>query len=360
MFQQQDTLQHVQQPVEAELTETTETAGQAADETGQTEEQVEEQAPPAHYHALRPVSNRSAAELMDSTVQGALRLDQPQDALTADTAKAPGWAILRDTTDHHALPRFSRELFFGKDTLFNRELTGIRYGVAGDPKPYSFRNDDIVTGLLLACFVLMIFSLSRLRFFIFRQLKGFFRVPHSENTTPMTETTTEFRYQFFQAFLTCLLWSLLCFIYVHERVADTFMLDTPYHLILIFLGCFVAYFIVKGLLYSVVNWTFFDKKKNEQWMKSQLFLTAMSGILLFPFVMLLSYFNFPLQSAIISVAIVLIIVKMLTLYKSIVIFFRQNGVIVQFFLYFCTLEIIPLLGLTATLMIIVDNLKLNF
>ena len=359
MFQQQDTLQHVAQPAPAGQTETDGAEEQAtAEEIIDGEATAEPPAPTAEV--LRPVTRHAAAEQMDSTMLDALRLDKPDTTAVADTARNECWSIMRDSTGRWSLPQFNRELLFGKDTLFNRELTGVRYGVPGDPLPYSVRNDDIITGLLLACFVLTLFSLGRLRFFIFRQVKNFFRIPHSENTTDLTETTSEFRFQFFQAFLTCLLWSLICFIYVHERVADTFILDTQYHLILIFLGCFIGYFLLKGLLYHIVNWTFFDKRKNEQWMKSQLFLTAMTGILLFPLVMLLSYFNFSLQSAIISVGIVLIFVKILTLYKSIVIFFRQRGAIMQFFLYFCTLEIIPLLGLAATLMLIVDNLKINF
>lgn len=358
VFQQQDTLQHATQPVDDGQTVTEGAEEQTSTEQTSAEAAAEAQA--AAAEVLRPATRHAAAEKMDSTILDALRLDKPDTAAQADTAQSERWSIMRDTTTRTTLPQFSRELLFGKDTLFNRELTGVRYGVPGDPVPYSVRNDDIITGLLLACFVLTLFSLGRLRFFIFRQVKNFFRIPHSESTSDLTETTSEFRFQFFQAFLTCLLWALLCFIYVHERVADTFILDTQYHLILIFLGCFVAYFLLKGALYSIVNWTFFDKKKNEQWMKSQLFLTAMTGLLLFPFVMLLSYFNFSLQSAIVSVGVVLIFVKILTLYKSIVIFFRQKAAFMQFFLYFCTLEIIPLLGLAATLTLIVDKLKINF
>ena len=89
-------------------------------------------------------------------------------------------------------------------------------------------------------------------------------------------------------------------------------------------------------------------------------ISAMEGIALFPIVMLQSYFGISVQSAIIYAAIVLILVKLLTIYKCFVIFFRQNGAILQIILYFCALEIIPMLALAGFLVMIVDYLKINF
>ena len=95
-------------------------------------------------------------------------------------------------------------------------------------------------------------------------------------------------------------------------------------------------------------------------MKSILYLSAMEGIVLFPIVMLQSYFGISVQSAIIYAAIVLILVKLLTIYKCFVIFFRQNGAVLQIILYFCALEIVPMLALAGFLVMIVDYLKINF
>ena len=95
-------------------------------------------------------------------------------------------------------------------------------------------------------------------------------------------------------------------------------------------------------------------------MKAMLFLSAVEGVSLFPLVMLQSYFDISVQSAIIYAAVVLILVKILTIYKGFVIFFRQNGAVLQIILYFCALEIIPILALAGFLVMIVDYLKINF
>jgi hypothetical protein len=176
----------------------------------------------------------------------------------------------------------------------------------------------------------------------------------------VTETSGEFRFQFFMVALTCLLWALLAFFYTQDRVAHTFVLESEYQLIAIFFGCFIVYFLLKGLLYPLTNLIFFDRKKNEQWMKAMLFLSAVEGVALFPLVMLQSYFDISVQSAIIYTAVVLILVKILTIYKGFVIFFRQNGAVLQIILYFCALEIVPILALAGFLVMIVDYLKINF
>lgn len=56
-------------------------------------------------------------------------------------------------------------------------------------------------------------------------------------------------------------------------------------------------------------------------MKAYLFLFSCEGVLLFPVVMLLTYFNLSLDAAIIYALIVVGLVKILSFYKSYIIFF---------------------------------------
>ena len=143
------------------------------------------------------------------------------------------------------------------------------------------------------------------------------------------------RFQFFLGALTCLLASIITFFYVQDRVADTFILRSQYMLIWIFFGCFLGYFLLKSLLYAVVNWAFFDKKSNRTWQKTLLFMVCVEGVAIFPLVLLQTYFNM-------------------------IIFFLYNGAFLQNILYFCALEIVPLFSLGGLLVTIVDFLKINF
>ena len=95
-------------------------------------------------------------------------------------------------------------------------------------------------------------------------------------------------------------------------------------------------------------------------MKANLFLTSSEGVMLFPVIMLLAYFNFSLQAAIIYSLIVLGLVKILSFYKSYIIFFRGNGSFLQIFLYFCALEAVPFSALCGGLVLMSHYLKINF
>ena len=159
---------------------------------------------------------------------------------------------------------------------------------------------------------------------------------------------------------TCLLLAILAFFYSREYISQTYVLSSQYQLIGIYFGAFAGYFLLKMLFYGGVNWVFFDKKKNEQWNRSQLFIFSIEGVALFPLVMLQVYFDLSMKSAVIYAVIVIILVKILSFYKCYDIFFRRLGVFLQIILYYCALEIIPMLSLGAVLMIVGNQLKINY
>ena len=334
IIQQADSLHHTPsaQPVEGQFSEEN-PSEQATVELQPTEETLEEEESVA-------VQERFVAR--PDTVR--------EEAIEKEKA---------ETVKEIILPQYYRESFFSKDSLFHPEISGGRYGVAGDPVPYTVRGDNMITSLLLACFVLALISFARSRDFIFRQAKEFFVIRRGGQVTEPTETTSEFRFQFFLAIQTCLLASVIAFLYTQEHLADNFILKSQHTLIWIFFGCFVVYFLAKSLLYAIVNGTFFDRKRNRQWQKSLLFLTCVEGVALFPSVMLQVYFNMSMQDTVIYAIIVVILTKILLFYKSFAIFFRQNGSFLQIILYFCALEFVPLFFLGGLLVTVVDFLKIN-
>lgn len=274
-----------------------------------------------------------------------------------DTLHLPGHKAGKSFRDV-SLPQYYRESFFSKDSLFHPELRGGRLGVAGDPVPYTVAGDNFITSLLLLCFVLACIAFSKSKHFVFRQAKAFFRVQR-EGTTVITETSSEVRFQFFFVLQTCLLVALGYFFYSKASISDTFTIEQNW-VICIYAGYVMSYCLIKALLYTIAGLVFFDKKKNEQWLKAYLFLLSCEGVLLFPVVMLLSYFDLSLQVAVIYTIIVLVLVKMLSFYKSYLIFFKRNGLFLQIILYFCALEVVPLSALWGGLVLISHYLKINF
>ena len=293
----------------------------------------------------------------DSAIQRHIKISEIHWSEQPDTLHMPGHPKGKSFRDA-SLPQYYRESFFSKDSLFHPELTGGRLGVAGDPVPYSIASDNLITGLLLGCFILALLALAKSREFIIRQAKNFFYVQRA-NTTEITETSGELWVQMFLIVQTCLLFSVIFFSWQRTDVTDTFIFD-QYQVIGIYTGVIASYYIFKMILYWGVGSVFFESKKIEQWSKSFLFLIAGEGLLLFPLVMLLSYFDISIRSAVIYTLIVVIFVKILTFYKTYLIFFQKKGLILQNFLYLCALEIVPLLILWGALLLINSFLKVNF
>jgi len=257
------------------------------------------------------------------------------------------------------LPQYYREGFFSKDSLFHPELRGGRYGTAGDPVPYSAHSDHVITSLLLACFILTVIAFSTVRGFIVRQVKSLFYTPH-EGTTEVFETAGEVRALAFLVLIDGLMLSLLYYFYVLQKIGDVFVLESQYLLIVIFLAVILACFLVRAVCYALVNSVFFDGKRNRQWMKSLLFLLVMECFLLFPAVIVQTYFDLSVENVERYFIVVLFFVKILTFYKCYVIFFSRNVFNLQIILYFCALELVPLLALWHALGITTNSLIINF
>jgi len=294
----------------------------------------------------------------DSALQAPAYKENTHLSSRPDTLHLPGTGKGKSYKDI-SLPLYYKENFFSKDSLYHPEIKGGRYGVAGDPLPYTIKGDSVMTTMLLGSFILALIAFANSRRFIYMQAKNFFFEPR-EGTDDVAETTNEYRFQFFLMLQTCLLLSIISFIYTQERVADTFLLESQYHLTAIFFGSFAAYFAIKLLLQALINWVFFDRRSNNRWFKSSLFIISAEGIAIFPLVMLMSYFNLSMQSTVTYMAVVIISVKLLSFYKCLIIFFKRNAVFSQIFLYFCALEIMPLLLLYGTLVTVIDCLKINF
>ncbi len=244
------------------------------------------------------------------------------------------------------------------DSIYRPEQVAYRPGVAGDPVPYTIASDNLITSVLLICFAFAAIAIAKGGNFLQRQIKNFFRTPR-EGTTVITETSGELRFQLFLVVQTCLIFAIIFFFFSRDFVGESFSI-AHYQILGLFTGAFALYFCIKMLLYATVDWVFFDKKKNEQWMKAFLFLSSIEGIALYPAVLLLAYFNLSINATVIYAIIIVIIAKLLAFYKTYIIFFKRSGAILQSFLYFCALELMPLGTLWGVLAMMDNYLKQIF
>lgn len=222
-------------------------------------------------------------------------------------------------------------------------------GIAGDPVPYQFRTDDIVTTILMVSFFLMVWVVSLSRHYLHEQIKNFFLYRQRENLFS-ERTQTELRGQVFLIFQTCFLLAILFFDYTQEFQTEVFNQLSPYKVLGVSMGICCLYFALKIGVYNFVNSIFFDHKKNEQWNESYLLCVLGMGIALLPLALLVVYFDFNFQNTAICFACIVIADKILLFYKCHHIFFNYTFAFVHLFLYFCTLEIVPIFILFRALM----------
>ncbi len=312
--------------------------------------------PQTPYQVLRLLPKDATPAQQDSAIQAWLKPVEIHYSEQPDTLHLPGEGIPRDMKEV-SIPLYYRENFFSNDTLYHEELKAGGNGVAGDPVPYVLNNDDIITGLLILCFLFIAYTLSRISGFIAKQLKDFFYIQRGDHT--ITETGNEMKVQITFMGMTCIVFGLLYYLYATNYITNTFILKSEYTILGIFVGVFIVYFLLRFLLYHLVNLIMFDSKSNKKFLTSLLFLSAMEGAVLFPVVLLLSYMHLPTLYAIYYCAIVLVLVKILTIYKTYIIFFKQNRLFLQIILYFCALEMVPLFALWGGLSVIVDIFKVN-
>lgn len=293
---------------------------------------------------------------LDSAIQAHIKTGEIHWSQRPDTLRLPGDEAPRPLfTD--SLPSLN-EAFKNDPAFTHYEVEASRIGVTGNPKPYTAASDNLITGLLLTCFVLALLAFQKSRHFIVRQLKHFF-IPSYANRNTITETLVELRFQFFLVIQTCFLLALVYFFYVQDTYGHLFFVS-QHQLIGIFSAMLLFYFLAKAGGYSLVNWTFFDSKKNLQWTKVFLFIISVEGVFIFPIVLLHIYFNISLKTTYIYVILVLVLFKMLTIYKYSNIFFQKNSFYLPKILYLCALEIAPILLMWTALEAASSFLKVNF
>lgn len=313
--------------------------------------------PQTPYQVLRMLPKDATPAQQDSAIQSWFQPDEVHYSSEPDTLHLPGHSKGRSWKDV-SLPQYYKETFFASDSMFHPEIVDGQYGVAGEPLPYTVRNDNLITSMLLGCFLLMLFVYAHFHRFIARQYRDLFLIPHSMDSV-FTETSGELRIKILLCLQTFLLGSVFVYFLTKEYGGDTFIVESDYMLIFLFFGLILFYMLFKIAAYTMVNWVFFNGKRNGQFIRSLLLVVASEGILFYPVVLLLVYFELSIQSVVYYFLVVLILGKIVVFYRTYVIFFRQNVFLLQIFLYFCALEIVPILSAVGIWALVVDFLKVN-
>ncbi len=130
------------------------------------------------------------------------------------------------------------------------------------------------------------------------------------------------------------------------QVANYFKIDFGFSSFRLFVICVAgtfAFFTIKKILYKIVGFLFENPTETKEYLFNHDNLNRIAGILLFPVVILITFFPFSSLTFLYYIGIFAVIaVYFLLLFRGSIILLRKQFSIIYLFLYFCTLEILPL------------------
>lgn len=221
-------------------------------------------------------------------------------------------------------------------------------GMAGEPLPYCFRTDDIVTSFLLLSFFLVVFAIAYSRRFLAAAAKDFFHAG-SRNERLTTQEDNSLRGKPFLVFQASFLLGILFYDYTAERWPDVCGKVSPYYILGGAVLLCILYYWSKMILQKFVGSVFFDAASNRRWNDAANLGILATGIFLFPLVLLVVYFDLDFTLTRILFLFAFLFIEILLAYKCFCIFFGYAFGWVHLILYFCTLEIAPLIILWRSL-----------
>lgn len=215
-------------------------------------------------------------------------------------------------------------------------------GMQGVPLCHTLRDDPFITLILLACFLLFVCVLKNNKKYVGQHLKNLFV---QKRRASLFDDSTEAGNGFMTvlSFVTCVL-AGIC-LYKYSITIQPFLSGHVPALLLvgIYIACACFYVLLKWGFYDFINWIFFDKEQRDSW--NVIYFDWWGGVcfLLFPLLLLVVYLNLNFQISNYLMLLVLLLAELILFYKCIRNFFGQIYGFLHFILYFCALELVPLI-----------------
>ena len=267
------------------------------------------------------------------------------DTLCADTLcqPEPGDSVVGQIVS------FDECNFFSDDTLLHTEQPFRPLGFGTEATPFRLRSDAWSGLLLLVCLVLAASLVMRLRRKFGELVQSvFFPIPGKKDE-PLVDDPLRYSTRLIAVTLLSLTAAMVTFTYTQHDAAYYPFPETPY---ILFGACFllwVTYFLAKRMLSGFVNWVFFRREKIFTMQRVCTFLYAAEALIFLVISLAVVFLPIPRNEVLILSLGFVIFVKILLLFRTYKLFFPKMYGALHLFVYFCTLEMMPLLVLQQVL-----------
>ncbi|MDO4779465.1 MAG: DUF4271 domain-containing protein [Bacteroides sp.] len=204
------------------------------------------------------------------------------------------------------------------------------------------KNDVFVVVAIILCTILTTIAIANAKDVLWKQIKEFstnrevssiFETASIENSSYLSLLTTQF-------FLSS---GVISYYILYYSNSEWVVKYSSWQIILSVGAIFLLYFIAKVTLYSYIGWIFFRGNIIDTWFKSYYTIIHALSIFLLPFLFATIYLNLSINTVLFTALGLLFLSKVLILYKLFNLFFKNIYTTLPLFLYFCALEIVPLL-----------------
>jgi hypothetical protein len=265
------------------------------------------------------------------------------------------------------------DIFDSSDTIHKDSLNAVVGSTSeaieeirfdGTLRPYSFKTEDGITGLLLMSFLLFSSVYNKGIDFIRQMVQNLFEVTERDSIFVDSTTINEFRFKAFLLTQSTILLDVFAYIIIylspenpilHPDGKKTFICIFAFTLIIfLFWG-------IKWIVNFFIGKTFFNQKKVNIWQNNYYSAIELLGIALFPIILFLVNSR---SQTITKICLFLVfgliaISFILTVYKGFRVFLTKPYGIFYFMLYLCALEILPYMGLYMGLEYIYNLVEFN-
>ena len=267
------------------------------------------------------------------------------DTLCVDTLCQPE---SQDTLAEVLIPYDDGGLVKG-DSVLHTEVAYRPLGYGATATPFRLRGDGWSGLLLLVCLLLAISLVMRLRKKFKELLQSvFFPIP-GKAEEPLVDDPLRYSTRVIAVVLLSLTAAMVTFIYTQHDVDYYPFPETPYILFGAFFLLWIVYFLVKRMMSSFVNWVFFRDEKIFTMKRVYTFLYVAEAMLSLVLALVVVFLPIPHEEVFFLALCLIFLVKIVLLFKTYQIFFPKMYGALHLIVYFCTLEIMPLLVLQQVL-----------
>lgn len=208
---------------------------------------------------------------------------------------------------------------------------------------YVLGKDDVVVAGMTVMFFILAFVFYRSKDLLLFRLKEYFTSKRVYVEGNVMEDAGEMLNVFLLTTVAVLCLSLLFFENLIAKSNYISSVGFPYWLYAAGWLVLQLFIYAKSCLYSIVNFTFFDREPSRKWMSGYLLMTSLTAFLLYPIVLLDVFSHLDHEIVIWSAILVVVLYELLLFYKLIANFKVKKYGYMLIFLYFCSVELLPTL-----------------